>query len=147
MGPRFRFEDGQPQGGGLEYSGPGRGMPGEAVDRVILSGIRCWIRIGVTEFERQTPQECRVDVEMEYDLASAMRSDDLRDSLDYAHAFAIVREMAQEREFALLEGFAGALETALRRQCNFAGLTIRVKKLHPPFDGELDYAGIEVRRP
>ena len=117
------------------------------MDQVILSGIRCRLRVGVSERERRSPQECRVDVELERDLAPAMRSDDLQDALDYAQVFAIVLELAREKEFALLEGFAGALETALRRHCQFAGLTIRVKKLHPPFDGELDYAGIEVRRP
>ncbi len=117
------------------------------MDRVILSGIRCWLRIGVTERERQNPQECRVDLELERDLAPAMRSDDLQDALDYARVLTIMRELTQEREYALLEGFAGALESALRRHCEFAGLTIRVKKLHPPLEGELDYAGIEVRRP
>ena len=117
------------------------------MDRVILSGIRCRLHIGVSERERQSAQECRVDVELERDLAAAMRSDALQDSLDYAQVFEIVLGLAREKEFALLEGFAGALEKALRQHCHFAGLTIRVQKLHPPFDGELDYAGIEVRRP
>jgi 7,8-dihydroneopterin aldolase/epimerase/oxygenase len=117
------------------------------VDRVVLRGIRCQLRIGVAERERQTPQECLVDVELERDLAPAMRSDDLQDALDYSQVFEIVLGLAREKEFALLEGFAGALESALRRRCQFAGLTLRVKKLHPPFDGVLDYAGIEVRRP
>lgn len=117
------------------------------MDRVILRGIRCRLHIGVSERERQSPQDCLVDVELGRDLAPAMCSDDLQDSLDYAQVFEIVLGLAREKEFVLLEGFAGALETALRRRCQFAGLTIRVKKLHPPFDGELDYAGIEVRRP
>ncbi len=117
------------------------------MDRVILSGVRCWMRVGVTHEERRTPQECQVDVELEADLSRPMRTDDLRDTIDYGRVHAIVHGLSQEEEFALLERFAGRLEAELRRTMSFGSMTIRVKKLHPPLPGVLDYAGIEVRRP
>ena len=50
-------------------------------------------------------------------------------------------------EYALLERFAGRLEEELRRDPDSKSLRISVKKLHPPLDGPVDYAGIEIRRP
>lgn len=117
------------------------------MDRVILSGVRCRLRVGVSESERRSPQECLVDVELQRDLSRPMQSDDVHESIDYAQVFEIVQGLARDGEFALLEGFAGKLEGELRRVCRFDGLTIRVKKLHPPLAGELDYAAIEICRP
>jgi len=104
-------------------------------------------RIGVTAEERQRPQDCRVDVEIETDLSRAARSDDLRDTLDYGLVFAAVRRLARDEEFALLERFAGRLEEELRRTTPAGALVIRVQKMRPPLPGALDYAGVEIRRP
>lgn len=117
------------------------------MDRVILSGIRCRMRIGVGADERRDPQDCLVDVELACDLSRPMATDDLEGAIDYARVFEIVTGLAHGEEFALLEGFAGRLEAALRRAVRFDGLTIRVKKLKPPLPGDLDYAGIEIHRP
>ena len=117
------------------------------MDRVILSGIRCRMRVGVSPEERSIPQDCRVDVELERDLSRPMRTDDLHDALDYARVFDLVQGLAREEEFALLEGFAGRLEAELHGAMGFEGLVIRVRKLRPSGAEMLDWAGIEIRRP
>ena len=104
------------------------------------------LRVGVTAEERRQPQDCRVDVEIETDLTAAAQSDDLRDTLDYATVFDLVRGLARDEEFALLERFAGRLEVELRRSKISGPLVIRVRKMQPPLPGGLDYAGIEIRR-
>jgi dihydroneopterin aldolase len=119
---------------------------GDGMDRIVLRGIRCMPRIGVTAEERRRPQDCRVDVEIEVDLAAAARSDDLRDTLDYAAVFAAVVDLARGEEFALLERFAGRLEEELRRFIPTGAVLIRVEKLRPPLPGALDSAGVEIRR-
>lgn len=147
-GKRARWAPGQASRGmpTMAPIPPARQNRGDHMDRVILSGMRCWMRVGVTSEERRTPQECLVDVELEGDLSRPMRSDDLRDSIDYGRVHALTHDLSQAEEFALLERFAGRLEEELRRAMSFGSMTIRVKKLHPPLPGVLDYAGIEVRR-
>ncbi len=117
------------------------------MDRILLSGVRCSIRIGVTPKERQEPHECLVDVELERDLSRAARTDDVRDTLDYSQVYELIQQLAREGEYALLERFAGRLEEELRRDLASQSLRIRVKKLHPPLAGRVDYAGVEIQRP
>lgn len=117
------------------------------MDRVLLSGVRCALRVGVEAEERRTPQDCLVDVELGRDLSPALRSDAVRDTIDYGRVFKLVQELARAEEFALLERFAGRLEEELRRTFHFESLVIRVKKLRPPLPGAVEFAGIEIRRP
>ena len=116
------------------------------MDRILLIGIRCVMHVGVSSEERAVLQECLVDVEMETDLQQASQSDQLQDSVDYSAVFLAVHEVAQQKPYRLLERFAGALEERLRRDFSFHGVVLRVKKLNPPLDGPLDFAGIELRR-
>ena len=116
------------------------------MDRVLLAGIRCRMRVGCSAEEREQPQDCLIDVELECDLTRAASTDDLNDSLDYGRVFELVQTLARGESFALLERFAGRLEEELRRTVRFHSVLIRVKKLHPPLPGELEYAGIEIRR-
>ena len=117
------------------------------MDRILLSGVRCSMRVGATPEERRQPQDCLVDVELEHDLSRAARTDDLRDTLDYSQVYELIQRLSREGEYALLERFAGRLEEELHRRLGVQALRIRVKKLHPPFAGPVDYAGIEIRRP
>ena len=116
------------------------------MDRILLSGIRCALRVGVSQSERSTTQECLVDIELEIDLGQASRSDALQDTLDYGAVFSIVHELGREKQYRLLEGFAGALYERLRGAYSFESVLIRVKKLNPPLDGQLEFAGIELHR-
>ena len=116
------------------------------MDRILLAGIRCVLRVGAFEEERSTPQECLVDIELVKDLHQAARSDELVDTLDYGAVFDTVLEVGREKRYCLLEGFAGALYARLCEAFSFESVLIRVKKLKPPLDGPLEYAGIELHR-
>jgi len=117
------------------------------MDRIVLCGVRCALRVGVSAEERRIHQDCSVDIEIETNLSRALVSDDVRDTIDYARVFDIVLRLARTEEFALLERFAGRLEEELRGSTHSDSIVIRVKKLRPLLPGPLDYAGIEIRRP
>ncbi len=116
------------------------------MDRIVLHGVRCRMRVGVSPEERAEPQECLVDVELGRDLAPAGCSDDLQHSIDYEHVFHAVHRVAAGGTYKLLERFAAALEKELQSALQYEDLVIRVKKTHPPLSGPVDFAGIEWRR-
>lgn len=116
------------------------------MDRILLTGIRCGLCVGVSQEERSFPQECLVDIELVIDLDQAARSDALQDTLDYEAVFNTVHEVGREKQYCLLEGFAGALYERLRQAHSFESVLIRVKKLKPPLDGPLEFAGIQLHR-
>lgn len=126
---------------------PSRDEPGSHMDRVLLNGIQCRLRVGVSPQERCEPQDCLVDVEMEHDLSQAARTDDLQDTLDYSRVFSLVQHLSSTEEFVLLERFAGRLAEEICHAVHCETLLIRVKKLHPPLAGSLAFAGVEIRRP
>lgn len=116
------------------------------MDRVILNGIQCRLRVGVSPEERREPQDCLVDVELDCDLSRAAHSDDLRDTVDYSRVFESVQRLCREEDFALLERFAGRLAEEIRDSVHCDSMLIRVQKLHPPLSGSVAFAGIEIRR-
>lgn len=62
--------------------------------------------VGVYPRERERPRRVLFDIEVDYDVASAARSDALADALDYDGIAAAVAELVRRRRFALLETLA-----------------------------------------
>ena len=69
--------------------------------------------VGVYPRERERPQPVVFDIEVDYDLARAARSDALADAVDYDGIAAAVGELVRERRFALLETMAEAAAALL----------------------------------
>lgn len=115
-------------------------------DRISLHGMRFLGRHGVSDEERELPQEIEVDLEVEADLAAASASDDLADTVDYGPLVRICRHAVEARSFRLLESIAGAIATDVLASTAASAVTVRVRKLAVPIDADLDYSEVEIRR-
>jgi dihydroneopterin aldolase len=116
-------------------------------DRIVLSAMRFQGRHGVTAEERATPQPFEVDVELVTNLQPAGVEDDLARTVDYGAAFEICRELVEATNFRLLEAIAeGLAHELLRAFPQVDEVVVRVRKLHVPIEGDLAYAGVEIRR-
>ena len=62
--------------------------------------------VGVYPHERERPQPLFFDIEVDYDLAPAAKSDALGDAVDYDGVAADIGELVRRRRFALLETMA-----------------------------------------
>jgi dihydroneopterin aldolase len=116
-------------------------------DRIALRSMAFDGRHGVSDAERSRPQPFEVDVELWLDLAPAGRTDDLARTVDYGAVFGVVRAIVETTSHRLLESLADAIAVAVLR--DFAGadeVVIRVRKVRPPIDGRLAWAGVEIRR-
>ena len=117
---------------------------GGRMDRLKLSGIRIFPRIGVTAEERAAQQECRADVVLGGDWSSAAATDALTDSIDYCLVLEKVRTVAAAREYALLETLSHSIAQSVLADFPVESVKVRVRKRPAVLRALLDFVEIEV---
>lgn len=112
-------------------------------DRVVIEGLRCRARVGVTAEERRRRQRLRLDIALVTPLGRAGRRDDLTATVDYAAAAALARRVAEARPCVLVEAIAERTAAALLRDFPVAGVEVRVRKFSVP---GADSVGVAITR-
>ena len=119
-----------------------------AADRIILTGMQFYGFHGVNPEERRLGQPFVVDLEAELDLRPAGVSDDLADTVSYAHLYRVARAVTEGEPRQLLESVAEAIAAAaLAQHPQIDAVRVRVQKPRPPIRGSvIDAAGVAIRR-
>jgi dihydroneopterin aldolase len=87
----------------------------------------------VFEQERQTGNRFRVDVEIKADVAAALSSDAIADSIDYTEIAEIIDTVNRSRHYHLIESLAAAIvDEILRRLPRVWSISLHLAKLSPP---------------
>ena len=109
-----------------------------------LEGMEFHAFHGCLERERKEGNTFVVDFYAETELKKAVKSDDLKDTLDYGRVYDIVAEqMAVPSN--LLENVAGRILDAVRKEFNeILFLKIRVSKKNPPVNGACSWSRVTV---
>ena len=115
------------------------------MDRILMEGMVFFGRHGVFPAERELGARFTVDVELVADLSAAVRSDRLADTVDYAGAYRLVREVVEGDPCHLIESVAERIATRLLALERVRRATVRVRK-RPPLPGEFRSFGVEVTR-
>ena len=116
------------------------------MDKIVLKGIRFHGYHGVAEAERQLGQKYEVDLELMTDLSVAGRTDDLSHTIDYGQIVQLVIDIGTERSFRLFEAIGEAVVQAIFTQFQIQEVRVTVKKLSPPIEPTITYAGVEIHR-
>ena len=116
------------------------------MDKIILKGIQFHGYHGVAEAERQLGQKYEIDLELMTDLSAAGKTDDLAHTIDYAQVVQLVIEIGTQGSFRLFEALAETIADAILAQFQIEEVRITVKKLSPPIEPTLTYAGVEIHR-
>ena len=101
-------------------------------DRVVIEGLRCQARVGVTAEERRVPQRLLLDLALITPLAKAGRRDDMTATVDYARAAAVARQVAEGRPVKLVEAIAERVAAALLREFRVDAVEVRLRKFSVP---------------
>jgi len=119
-----------------------------ATDRIIVGGIKFHAYHGLTKLEREVGVRCSIDVELKVDLAAAIGSDKLHDTIDYRKIHALVLDVGRQRKsYHLIESLGGIIaDEILAEYLKVEEVTVRVRKETPVLDGIVDYIGVEVTR-
>ena len=116
------------------------------MDKIILKGIQFHGYYGVAEAERQLGQKYEIDLELTTDLSAAGKTDDLTHTINYAEVVQLVIEIGTQGSFQLFEALAETIAGAILAQFQIEEVRVAVKKLSPPIEPTLTYAGVEIYR-
>jgi 7,8-dihydroneopterin aldolase/epimerase/oxygenase len=119
-------------------------VPGSP-DLLVLEGMSFYGYHGETEAERTLGNRFRVDVEIRMDLSVAGRSDDIADTLDYSHAFALIRVVLEDHQYRLIEAIADRVAATLLEDARIQSVKVRVGK-QPPIAGSIDRCSVIIER-
>lgn len=112
--------------------------------KIRLSDMRFHAFHGVLPQERIIGADYEVNLEIEADVADACESDDVRDTINYAEVYDLIKEeMLVPSD--LIEHVAGRIFWRIKDNfIQITGLEVRVAKCHPPVNGEMEKAEIVI---
>lgn len=94
------------------------------MDIIFIEELRLETRVGIHPREQALPQKIEIGLEIGLDAGKASRSDELRDTVDYAAVIERLRHELATRQFNLLESLAEWIATLLLQE--FACTRVRV---------------------
>lgn len=115
--------------------------------RLHLCGIELIGFHGWRARERRRGNRFRVDLVIEGDFDQALRTDQLKDTIDYSAVAKTVREINKARNYFLIESLANAIADGLMKRFHrIEEISVRVAKLQPPGLGTSSYAMVEITK-
>lgn len=116
------------------------------MDRISLKNMVFFGYHGVLPAEQELGQRFMIDVCLHTDLAPAGQSDDLALTVNYAEVYDIVRDIAENRRFKLIEALAEEIAGSILRRFLVGQVAVTVRKPSAPVAGILDYAEVSIVR-
>ena len=112
--------------------------------KIYLRNVRFYAFHGVLPQEGIVGNDYLVNLVLDYDFSSALKTDDLQGTLNYAEVYQKVREeMAMPSK--LLEHVAGRIAHRLFSDFpEIQKLQLSITKVNPPMGADTDGAGVEV---
>jgi dihydroneopterin aldolase len=117
------------------------------MDKLTIKGLRFHGKHGVYEEEKIVGNEFEVDITFSRSFQKAGETDQLEDTIDYEKARNIVAEVMDEDSKNLIESLAFKIGSKLYIEFELEGLEVKVRKLNPPIEGEVDYSEVMMSWP
>ena len=112
-------------------------------DRLAITDLEVWTRIGLTKEERAQEQRLLISVIVNLNSASPHK-DDLEQSVDYAEIAGKIRSITQAKERRTMEGLAEELATMILSTFRVKSVGVTVKKFALP---GIAHASFTIERP
>ncbi|MBL7135164.1 MAG: dihydroneopterin aldolase [Candidatus Marinimicrobia bacterium] len=114
--------------------------------RVKLKNMVFYGYHGVVEQEKVLGGKYEVDIEFEFDMTSAIKTDHLRDTISYEEIYQLVQDIVTHSKFHLIEALAGKLLRVIFNTYPVDLVLVRIRKPNAPVKGVLDTVEVEISR-
>lgn len=117
------------------------------MDKILLKNLGFYGYHGVLKEESVLGQKFFIDIELYVDTKEAGIKDDMNKSVSYADVYEVVKIIAEDKRFNLIEALAENISIEVLEKFELVKeIMVRVKKPEAPVKGIYDYFGVEIRR-
>lgn len=117
------------------------------MDKIVMKGMQFYGYHGVFAEENKLGARYEVDVELHMPLDKPGATDSIDDTINYAEAYQVIKDIVELQVFQLIEALAEHI--ALRLLQTYTGIneiTVCVLKPHPPVAMFFDGVSVEIHR-
>ncbi len=98
------------------------------LDTIFITDLQIETIIGVYDWERHTPQTVAIDLEMAADIGAAVRTDDIRHTVDYKAVAKRLIAYVGESRFELVETLVERVAGIVRDEFGVPWVRVRLRK-------------------
>ncbi|UOF91844.1 dihydroneopterin aldolase [Fodinisporobacter ferrooxydans] len=116
------------------------------MDKIELLGMEFYGYHGVLPEENALGQRFTVDVVLCQSLQNAGRTDQIKETVNYAEVYEIVERIVAEKRFQLIETVAEVIASEILSTYAVVSVDVRVAKEHPPIPGHIRQVAVSIHR-
>ena len=102
------------------------------MSKISIVDLEVFYRVGVPRSERAKPQRLLLTVEMDCNFSAAIKSDDVRDTIDYFAVRELLSKFGKDRSWKLIEKLASDVAEMILSEFKPKSVTVEVKKFPLP---------------
>ncbi len=116
------------------------------MDKIRLKNMTFYGYHGTHEQEKILGGKFEVDLEFSFDLTSAIKSDQLEDTISYVDIYKLIQQIMTNSKYHLIESLAGNIIKSIFQKFPIDNATIRIRKPHAPIQGVVDTVEVEITK-
>ena len=98
------------------------------MDKIFINDLQVETVIGIFDWEREVKQTISINLEIEFDISNAAKSDDIKDSLDYKKVSKRVISLCEEAKNYLIEALIEKIAQTILKEFKVSKVTVSLEK-------------------
>lgn len=98
------------------------------MDKIFINDLQVETVIGIFDWEREIKQTISINLEMEFDISKAAKSDDINDSLDYKKVSKRIISLCENADSYLVENLIEKIAQVVLKEFPVSKVTVSLEK-------------------
>ena len=94
------------------------------MDKIFINDLQVETVIGIFDWEREIKQTISINLEMEFDISKAAKSDDINDSLDYKKVSKRIISLCEKADSYLVENLIEKIAQVVLKEFPVSKVTV-----------------------
>ena len=98
------------------------------MDKIFINDLQVETIIGIFDWEREIKQTISINLEMEFDISKAAKSDDINDSLNYKKVTKRIISLCEKADSYLVENLIEKIAQVVLKEFPVSKVTVSLEK-------------------